>query len=121
MWRLACNVGAARFESSRGASAELRRDVHSLIDQVTHLIAARRLNVAIARLMELTSLPRRAVDGPADRAVHEGTSALVRMLSCVAPFTAEDAWQRLGEPPSVAEQPWPGRTSATSSSDHLGW
>jgi leucyl-tRNA synthetase len=29
------------------------------------------------------------------------------MVSCLAPFTAEDAWERLGHTPSVAEQPWP--------------
>jgi leucyl-tRNA synthetase len=29
------------------------------------------------------------------------------MLSSLAPFIAEDAWERLGHSPSVAEQPWP--------------
>ena len=32
---------------------------------------------------------------------------LVRMLSCFAPFTAEEAWERLGNGPSVSDAGWP--------------
>jgi leucyl-tRNA synthetase len=31
----------------------------------------------------------------------------VRMLSCFAPFTAEEAWQRLGHEASVCDFGWP--------------
>ncbi|HEX6329468.1 MAG TPA: leucine--tRNA ligase [Jiangellaceae bacterium] len=110
VWRLASEVGGAP-QAGRPAdgSAWVRRDVHRLVDEVTTLMEHRRLNVVIARLMEMTSLLRRAAQrpGPADPAVREGTSALVRMVSSLAPFTAEDAWERLGHTPSVAEQPWP--------------
>ncbi|HEX6336549.1 MAG TPA: leucine--tRNA ligase [Jiangellaceae bacterium] len=110
VWRLAGDVGAAP-PAARPAdgSASLRRKVHRLIDDVTTLMEQRRLNVVIARLMEMTTLLRRAAQrpGPADPEVREGTSALLCMLSCVAPFTAEDAWERLGRPASVVEQPWP--------------
>jgi leucyl-tRNA synthetase len=108
--RLARDVGPVAADTAPGRSADLQRDVHLLIDQTTRLMETRGFNVAIARLMELTSLIRRAVDGepgPGDPAVREGMSALIRMLSCVAPFTAEDGWELLGAPPCVAEQPWP--------------
>jgi leucyl-tRNA synthetase len=60
--------------------------------------------------MELTSVLRKAVDGepgPDDAAVRDGAEALVRMLSCFAPFAAEEGWARLGHQPSVVEAGWP--------------
>jgi leucyl-tRNA synthetase len=110
VWRLAGDVGRATGAVPRAGDGELRRAVHRLIHQTTGLMERKRFNVAIARLMELTSLLRRAVDGgpgPGDPAVREGAGALVTMLSCFAPFTAEEAWERLGYPPSVTEQSWP--------------
>jgi leucyl-tRNA synthetase len=107
--RLAGDVAAMPHAGHSPAKpAALQRDVHRAVAQVTHLMEGRRFNVAIARLMELTSRLRRAADSrPGDPAIWEGTSALVRMLSCFAPFTAEEAWERLGQSPTVAEQPWP--------------
>ncbi|HSJ62169.1 MAG TPA: class I tRNA ligase family protein [Jiangellaceae bacterium] len=110
VYRLASDVGGTTPAGGpAGGSTWLRRAVHQLVDEVTTLMEHHRLNVAIARLMEMTSLLRRAAQspGPADPAVREGTSALVRMLSCLAPFSPEDTWERLGNSPSVAEQPWP--------------
>ncbi len=89
---------------------ELRKGVHQLVHEITELMETRRINVAIARAMELTSLLRRAIDGEpgaGDPAVREGAEALARIVSCVAPFTAEDAWDALGNEPSVAEYGWP--------------
>jgi leucyl-tRNA synthetase len=84
-----------------------------LIHEITDLMAATRLNVAVARMMELTTLLRRAAgSAPADPAVREGAEALVRMVSTVAPFTAEEAWERLGRPPSVVEYGWPAADPA---------
>jgi leucyl-tRNA synthetase len=84
--------------------------VHRLIAETTAAMDARRLNVAIARLMTLTTTLRKAIDsgpGPADPAVWEGAEALVRMLSCFAPFTAEEGWRRLGHEDSVSRTRWP--------------
>jgi leucyl-tRNA synthetase len=33
--------------------------------------------------------------------VREGTETIARMLSCFVPFTAEEAWEPLGEPASA--------------------
>jgi leucyl-tRNA synthetase len=88
----------------------LRTAVHSLIAATTAAMDGRRLNVAIARLMELTTVLRRAVK--TDPAVREGAEALVRMLSCFAPFTAEEGWHRLGHPPSVSDTGWPAADPA---------
>jgi leucyl-tRNA synthetase len=107
VWRL---TGDVPRRPSGPPDVGLRTAVHSLIAATTTAMDDRRLNVAIARLMELTTVLGRAVDGGpggADPAVREGTEALVRMLSCFAPFTAEEGWQRLGHPPSVSDGDWP--------------
>jgi leucyl-tRNA synthetase len=111
VWRLTTDVGLAGEDPSGSTGdLELRRRVHRLIEEITRLMTALRFNVAIARLMELTSALRTAVDGTpgaADPAVRHGVSALVRMLSCVAPFTAEECWERLGGEAPVTGHGWP--------------
>lgn len=60
--------------------------------------------------MELVNAARKAIDGgcgPADPAVREAAEAVAVMLSLVAPYTAEEAWERLGHPPTVARAAWP--------------
>ncbi|WP_157522473.1 leucine--tRNA ligase [Herbidospora cretacea] len=89
---------------------ELRKVTHRTVDEVTKLVDTHRFNVAVARLMELTSATRKAIDsgpGAADPAVREAAEALAVMLSIVAPYTAEEGWERLGHQPSVARATWP--------------
>ena len=89
---------------------ELRKVTHKTIDEVTRLVESTRLNVAVARLMELVSAARRAIDGgpgAGDPAVREAAEALAVMLSLFAPYTAEECWEMLGHEPSVARAAWP--------------
>ncbi|MEV4167103.1 leucine--tRNA ligase [Nonomuraea dietziae] len=89
---------------------ELRKFTHKTIDEVTKLVESYRFNVAVARMMELTSAIRKAIDsgpGAADPAVREGAEALAVMLSLVAPYTTEEGWERLGRTGSVAHAGWP--------------
>ncbi len=91
-------------------SAELRRVTHKTIDEVTRLVETARLNVAVARLMELASATRRAIDtkpGAADPAVREAAETLAVLLSLFAPYTAEECWELLGRTASVALAGWP--------------
>jgi leucyl-tRNA synthetase len=60
--------------------------------------------------MELVNATRKAIDsgcGAADPAVREATEAIAIMLSLVAPFTAEEMWERLGHKPAIALAGWP--------------
>jgi leucyl-tRNA synthetase len=110
VWRLAGDVGIVAATPGSSRDSELARGVHRLIDQATTSMVGKRLNVAIAQLMQLTNLLRKAVDGaegPSDPVVRDGVEALVRMMSCFAPFTAEEAWQRLGHAASVSDAGWP--------------
>lgn len=110
--RLAVDVGPSPSLNRKISSGTgLRKSVHGLIAQTTAAFESHRLNVGVARLMELTTLLRKSVDSEQHlvdtAAVREGVDALVRMTSCYAPFTAEEAWRDLGNEPSVADAGWP--------------
>jgi leucyl-tRNA synthetase len=114
--RLAAEAGAAAPEQAAGpGDAELRKVTHRTIDEVTRLVEAARLNVAVARLMELSSAARRTIDsgpGAADPAVREAAETLTVLLSLFAPYTAEECWELLGHEPSVAMAGWPAADPA---------
>jgi leucyl-tRNA synthetase len=116
--RVASDVAAASPSGAAAAAGvdggagdlELRKVTHRTIDEVTRLVEATRLNVAVARLMELVSAARRGIDagaGAADPAAREAAEALTVMLSLFAPYTAEECWEVLGHRPSVAHAGWP--------------
>jgi leucyl-tRNA synthetase len=114
VWRVTADVGAA-VPSQGPGDAALRKITHRTIDEVTRLVEASRLNVAVARLMELTSAARRAIDsgpGAGDPAVREAAEVLAVLLSVFAPYTAEEAWEVLGNEPSVAQAGWPAADPA---------
>ncbi|MFC5835576.1 leucine--tRNA ligase [Nonomuraea insulae] len=93
-----------------GGDVELRKVTHHTIDEATKLVESQRFNVAVARMMELTSAARKAIDsgpGPADPAVREAAETLAVLLSLVAPYTAEEGWERLGRTGSVSFAGWP--------------
>ncbi|MBO0788381.1 MAG: class I tRNA ligase family protein, partial [Actinobacteria bacterium] len=102
-------TGAGAGAAGHGDAA-LRKVTHRTIDEVTRLVEIARLNVAVARMMELVSATRKAIDsgpGPADPAVREAAETLTVLLSLFAPYTAEECWELLGHQPSVAQAVWP--------------
>jgi leucyl-tRNA synthetase len=109
--RLAADVGALPLSDARDEVVD-RAAAHT-VDEVTRLLDSHRLNVAIARLMELTNALRKGVDGaaPAAGSLRDGVTALATMLSCFAPYTAEEVWSRLGHDvdsgDSVHASTWP--------------
>jgi leucyl-tRNA synthetase len=94
-------------------SLEVDRAVAKTVDEVTRLIDTQRLNVAIARFHEVVSAMRRNADSdaPAAGSLRDGVRALAVMLSCYAPYTAEEVWSRLGHDvdagDSVHDSSWP--------------
>ncbi len=114
--RLADDVGALPRSPDRDAAVD--KVVAKTVEEVTRLVEAHRLNVAVARFMEVTSALRKAVDGgaPATASLRDGVGALATMLSCYAPFTAEEVWSRLGHDveagDSVHDTTWPGADPA---------
>lgn len=111
-WRVAGEAGAATQPGvDPGAGErELRKVTHRTVDEVGRLVEGFRFNVAVARIMELVNATRKAIDtgaGTSDPAVREAAEATAIMLSLFAPYTAEDAWERLGHEPTVALAGWP--------------
>ena len=120
VWRIIADVAAADVAAAGTAAGpdapapggiELRKVTHRTIDEVTRQVEAYHLNVAVARLMELVSATRKAIDsgpaGAADPAVREAAEVLAVLLSVFAPYTAEECWELLGHKPSVARAAWP--------------
>jgi leucyl-tRNA synthetase len=91
--------------------------VAKTVDDVTRLIESQRLNVVIARFHELVNAMRKAADTSAPKAsLVDGLHALAVMLSCYAPYTAEEVWSRLGHDvgsgDSVHDSSWPAADPA---------
>ncbi|WP_018656994.1 leucine--tRNA ligase [Actinomadura flavalba] len=113
--RVAAEVTSEPGTAPAGGDVALRRVTHRTIAEVTTLVDSDRFNVAIARLMELVTATRRAIDGgagPADPAVREAAETATLILSLFAPYTAEDAWDRLGRRAPVATAGWPSADPA---------
>ncbi|GGR54639.1 leucyl-tRNA synthetase [Nocardioides luteus] len=109
-WRLAGDVTSEAGVSFDDGDIALRRTTHKTVAEAEQLIESYRFNVVVARLMELVNATRKAIDsgvGPADPAVREATETVAILLSLVAPYTAEEMWERLGHEPTVARVAWP--------------
>ena len=109
-WRLAGDVTSTPGVDVTGGDIALRRVTARAVSDAEQAVETYRFNVAVARTMELVNATRKAIDsgpGPADSAVREAAEAVAILLSLVAPYTAEDMWERLGHEPSVALAGWP--------------
>jgi leucyl-tRNA synthetase len=108
--RLAEDVTSAPGADAATGDPALRRVTHKAIAEVTDCLEGHRFNVAVARIMELVNAARKAIDsgpGAGDPAVREAVEAVAVMLSTIAPYVAEEMWELLGQPPSVATATWP--------------
>jgi leucyl-tRNA synthetase len=109
-WRLSGDVTSSPGADVTTGDLALRRTTARTVHDAAGLIEAYRFNVMVARVMELVNATRKAIDsgcGPADPAVREATEAVAILLSLVAPYTAEEMWDRLGHQPTVVRAGWP--------------
>jgi leucyl-tRNA synthetase len=109
-WRLAGDVTSPVGTDPTGGDLSLRRTTHHVIHEATQLLDFQRFNVVVARTMELVNAARKAIDGAvggADPAVREAAETVAVLLSLVAPYTAEEMWERLGHEPTVGKATWP--------------
>ena len=91
-----------RLPPSEPLDAATARLLHRTIAVVREDFAALRFHTAIARIIELTAHASRLPRVP--RALAE---PLVLMVAPLAPHIAEELWQRLGHPSSLAREPFP--------------
>jgi len=109
-WRISQDVSSKAGVDFKSGNIELRKVTHKTLSDIELAVESFRFNVAIARIMELVNATRKAIDsgcGPADPAVREAAEAIAICLSLVAPYTAEDMWERLGHKPAIANAGWP--------------
>jgi leucyl-tRNA synthetase len=121
-WRLAGDVTSHVGIDPAGGDESLRRSTHHVIHEATQLLEQQRFNVVVARAMELVNAARKAIDsgpGPDDPAVREAAETVAIVLSLVAPYTAEEMWERLEHPPSVATAGWPSADVALLAEDSV--
>ena len=111
-WRLSGDVTSrararpAGRRRPRPAQGRPTRRVH----EVAELLEAHRFNVVSRGPWSWSTPPARRstpAAAPADPAVREAAEAVAMLLSLVAPYTAEEMWERLGHQPTVARAGWP--------------
>jgi len=108
-FRLARDVTSAPDIDWKSGNDSLRRQTHRFLADGPGLAETLKFNVLVARIMELTNATRKAIDsgpGGGDAAVREAVEAITIALSIFAPFTAEEMWEILGYPPTVALVGW---------------
>ena len=109
-WRLSGDITSAPGVDFSKGDVSLRKATHKALNDAGFAVESFRFNVAVARVMELVNATRKAIDsgcGGADPAAREAVEAIAIMVSLVAPFTAEEMWERLGHKPAVALAGWP--------------
>jgi leucyl-tRNA synthetase len=109
-WRISQDVRSKPGVDFKSGDIELRKVIHKSLSDIELAVESFRFNVVIARIMELVNATRKAIDsgcGPADPAVREAAETIAICLSLVAPYTAEDMWEKLGHKPAIANAGWP--------------
>ncbi|MFM7889894.1 MAG: leucine--tRNA ligase [Actinomycetota bacterium] len=121
-WRLSGDVTSKAGVDFKSGAVALRKTTHKALHDISFAVESFRFNVAVARIMELVNATRKAIDsgcGPADPAVREATETVAISLSLIAPYTAEEMWERLGHKPSVALAGWPQVDSSLLTEDSV--
>jgi leucyl-tRNA synthetase len=109
-WRISQDVTSKAGVDFTKGDLELRKVTHKALSDIELAVESFRFNVVIARIMELVNATRKAIDsgcGAGDAAVREAAEAIAITLSLVAPYTAEEMWEKLGHKPAIANAGWP--------------
>ena len=102
VWRMFVDENDALKVSDGAATEDQLRLLHKTIERVTDSMDRMSYNTAIAALIEMTNAMKGTGAWP--RALAE---PFVLLLAPMAPHLAEELWQRLGHPGSLAFTPWP--------------
>ena len=109
-WKISQEVTSKPGVDFSKGDLTLRKVVAKALSDIEVAVESFRFNVVIARVMELVNATRKAIDsgcGAGDPAVRQASEAIAICLSLVAPYTAEDMWEKLGHKPAIANAGWP--------------
>jgi len=121
-WRISQDVTSKAGVDFTKGDLELRKVTHKALSDIELAVESFRFNVVIARIMELVNATRKAIDsgcGAQDAAVREAAEAIAITLSLVAPYTAEDMWEKLGYKPAIANAGWPAIDQSLLGADNV--
>ena len=116
LWRIATTfhaddhqVPSQRPGDFPPAAMLLRRHTHQTIVNVTKDIEDFRFNRAVAAVRQLANnIAAFQEEGASENwARRESIEVLVKLIGPMLPHLAEEMWQLLGYPPSIAQAPWP--------------
>ncbi|MBF0546346.1 MAG: leucine--tRNA ligase [Candidatus Riflebacteria bacterium] len=103
------NPGGNSTESEE-MKADFYRIIHKTIKAVSRDIENFSFNTAVARLMEFVNFLSDAAkkgEAPKTKVWREAIEALLKLLAPIAPFLAEELWEKVVGKSSVHQQKWP--------------
>ena len=121
-WKISQEVTSKPGVDFSNGDLTLRKVVAKALSDIEIAVESFRFNVVIARVMELVNATRKAIDsgcGAGDPAVRQASEAIAICLSLVAPYTAEDMWEKLGHKPAIANAGWPKIDKSLLGSDDV--
>jgi leucyl-tRNA synthetase len=109
VWRLCEESRGLRGHEVGGAEHSMRRHLHRTIKVVTEDYESFSFNTALARMMELVNeaYRYRGRGGANGDVLSEFVETLLKLLAPMAPYLAEEQWNRWGHDGSVHKAPWP--------------
>ena len=101
------------------ADREVRRALHQTLRQAAQDFERFKYNTAIAAMMSFTNVLAAAASEQrlSREAWDEAAQGLLLLLAPLAPHLAEEMWERLGQPYSIHQQPWPEWDAALAAAE----
>ncbi len=123
LWRLIDDVAEAGAANGgklpnhlAGPALELHRAAHKTLAAVGREIEGFRLNVAVAKIYELTNALASGLQSKGEpgmpAALREAAEILIQCFGPLMPHLGEECWARLGYNTLLAVQPWPALDEA---------
>ncbi len=109
VWNLVTDSPPVEGQADEKALRALRRKVHQTIRRVGEGLETFSFNTAVAALMELKNalLAARKTPVCGTPIWREAIRTMLLLMAPITPHIAEELWQRIGEPYSIHNQPFP--------------
>jgi leucyl-tRNA synthetase len=110
----------ASFARDNAAGAAMRRELHATLKQATYDMERLQFNTVASAAMKMLNALAATPRAPQNaRALHEGTSILLRTLAPVTPHVAHALWTELGYAGELMDAAWPEVDAAALEQDEI--
>lgn len=119
LWEMVGGAASATAAGAEEADRAIRRKLHQTVQRVTQAMEETlHFNTAMSAVMELMNLIDEKGKAASSAALREAAEGIVRLLAPMAPFIAEELWERLGHPgASIFRSGWPVYDPAVAADD----